>query len=378
MKRIAFYAPLKPPNHPVPSGDRRMARLLLAALAQAGFAPDVACRFRSHPHGEPGNQPRIAAVGARLAERLAARLAGPARRPSAWFTYHLYYKAPDHLGPAVAAALGIPYFLAEASFAPKRAGGPWDAGHRAVAHAVSAASAVFCINPNDRACLLPLVADPARLVDLPPFLDDAPYRAAHDIGPALRAALAIRFDLPPDVPWLLAVGMMRPGDKLASYAALADALRRLAGRPWRLLVAGDGPARPEILRLFAAAGLEDRLYLLGELAQEDLPQVYAACDLMTWPAVREAYGMALLEAQAAGLPVVAGRTDGVPATVADGETGSLVTPGDAGAFAVAVASLLDDTLLRQNMSARAVQRIAARHTVPAAADTLRRIMEPCL
>lgn len=378
MKRIAFYAPLKPPNHPVPSGDRRMARLLLAALAQAGFAPDVACRFRSHPHSEPGDQPRIAAVGARLAERLAARLAHPARRPSAWFTYHLYYKAPDHLGPAVAAALGIPYFLAEASFAPKRAGGPWDAGHRAVAHAVSAASAVFCINPNDRACLLPLVADPARLVDLPPFLDDAPYRAAHDIGPALRAALAIRFDLPPDVPWLLAVGMMRPGDKLASYAALADALRRIAGRPWRLLVAGDGPARPEILRLFAAAGLEDRLYLLGEVAQEDLPQVYAACDLMTWPAVREAYGMALLEAQAAGLPVVAGRTDGVPATVADGETGSLVTPGDAGAFAVAVASLLDDTLLRQNMSARAVQRIAARHTVPAAADTLRRIMEPCL
>jgi len=378
VKRIAFYAPLKPPNHPVPSGDRRMARLLLAALAQAGFAPDVACRFRSHPHSEPGDQPRIAAVGARLAERLAARLAHPARRPSAWFTYHLYYKAPDHLGPAVAAALGIPYFLAEASFAPKRAGGPWDAGHRAVAHAVSAASAVFCINPNDRACLLPLVADPARLVDLPPFLDDAPYRAAHDIGPALRAALAIRFDLPPDVPWLLAVGMMRPGDKLASYAALADALRRIAGRPWRLLVAGDGPARPEILRLFAAAGLEDRLYLLGEVAQEDLPQVYAACDLMTWPAVREAYGMALLEAQAAGLPVVAGRTDGVPATVADGETGSLVTPGDAGAFAVAVASLLDDTLLRQNMSARAVQRIAARHTVPAAADTLRRIMEPCL
>ena len=215
---------------------------------------------------------------------------------------------------------------------------------------------------SDRACLLPLVGDPARLVDLPPFLDDAPYRAAHDMRPALRATLASRLDLPPEVPWLLAVGMMRPGDKLASYAALADSLRHLADRPWRLLVAGDGPARPEILQLFTAA----------------LPQVYAACDLMTWPAVREAYGMALLEAQAAGLPVVAGRTDGVPATVADGETGLLVPPGDAGAFAAAVASLLDDRVRRRAMSARAVARIASRHTVPAAADTLRRIMEPCL
>ena len=66
-----------------------------------------------------------------------------------------------------------------------------------------------------------------------------------------------------------------------------------------------------------------------------------ARDLYLWPAINEAYGMAFLEAQAAGLPVVAGRTGGVPAVVADGVTGLLTPIGDAAAFAGAVARLLD-------------------------------------
>ena len=378
MNGVAFYAPLKPPNHPVPSGDRRMARLLMAALGQAGFAPTVVCRYRSHPGPHPERQARVAAIGRRLADRLIARLVDPRRRPRAWFTYHLYYKAPDHLGPAVARALGIPYFVAEASFAPKRAGGPWDIGDRAVADAVRTARAVFCINPNDRACLRPLVAEGACLVDLPPFLDEAPYRTAHDARADHRAALASQFGIPADVPWLLAVGMMRRGDKLASYTALADALSGLGGRPWRLLVVGDGPARDEVEAGFRDAGLEGRIRMVGEMPQEALAGLYAASDLMTWPAVREAYGMALLEAQAAALPVVAGRTDGVPATVADGETGLLVPPGDAAAFAAAVATLLDDGPRRAAMARQSVARIARQHTVTSAAEILRRTMEPHL
>ncbi len=73
----------------------------------------------------------------------------------------------------------------------------------------------------------------------------------------------------------------------------------------------------------------------------ELPALYAAADLYLWPAINEAYGMAFLEAQAAGLPVVAGRTGGVPAVVADGVTGVLTPIGDATSFADAVARLLD-------------------------------------
>ena len=137
--RIAFYAPLKPPTHPVPSGDRRMARLLMAALSQAGHRVELAHRLRSRDGtGDPARQAEIAAMGRRAAEDLIRRYrARPAaERPEAWFTYHLYYKAPDWLGPSVADALGIPYLVAEASHAAKRATGPWAMGHEAAAAAI--------------------------------------------------------------------------------------------------------------------------------------------------------------------------------------------------------------------------------------------------
>ena len=79
---------------------------------------------------------------------------------------------------------------------------------------------------------------------------------------------------------------------------------------------------------------------------------------MVWPAVNEAYGMALLEAQAAGLPVVAGRTGGVPDVVRDGVGGLLTPVGDAVAFAAAVEALLRDPDRRRAMG-DAARRVAA-------------------
>src|SRR3984893_7877223 len=136
--RVAFYAPLKPPGHPIPSGDRHIARLFLEALRQAGHQPFVASRLRSFDgSGDARHQARLAGQGQRTVERL---LRGWQQRPQTapllWLTYHLYYKAPDWLGPAVSAALGIPYVIAEASYTAKRAGGPWTSGHRAVEQAL--------------------------------------------------------------------------------------------------------------------------------------------------------------------------------------------------------------------------------------------------
>ena len=89
-----------------------------------------------------------------------------------------------------------------------------------------------------------------------------------------------------------------------------------------------------------------RIRFAGVLAPDVLKQLYRAADLYLWPAVKEAFGMALLEAQAAGLPVVAGRSGGVSSIVADGMTGLLVPEGDATAFSDAVASLLEDPARR--------------------------------
>ncbi len=129
---LAFYAPLKSPDHPTPSGDRRMARALMDALARTGQRVEIACRLRSYDRtGDLLRQQRLQALGERCVARLLRRYRQGHEPPQAWLTYHGYHKAPDWLGPAVSAALRIPYLMIEASFAPKQAGRPL--GTRAIA-----------------------------------------------------------------------------------------------------------------------------------------------------------------------------------------------------------------------------------------------------
>ena len=94
------------------------------------------------------------------------------------------------------------------------------------------------------------------------------------------------------------------------------------------------------------------------------------CDLYTWPGVGEAYGMAYLEAQASGLPVVAGNERGIPDVVLDGDTGLLTPPGDDIAFAMAIGRLLDDVDLRNKLSRGAQDFVSRERTVQMAANLL--------
>jgi glycosyltransferase involved in cell wall biosynthesis len=363
--RIAFYAPLKPPDHPVASGDRAMALALIAALEMRGHSVEIASRFRSYDSGNAARQEQIQNLGRRLSSRLLARFQRGGS-PELWFTYHLYHKAPDWIGPAVSTGLAIPYVVAEASFAPKQAGGRWNLGHESVADAIRRADRIFQPNPADMECVSPLLDKRERAVHMPAFLETAKYRAA--ARPESRAAIAGLLNLDPAEPWLLTVGMMRDDQKLLSYRCLADALSRLAILPWRLVIAGAGPSEPIVRALFAPFG--DRIRWTGIVEPERLRQIYRAADIFAWPAIKEAYGMALLEAQAAGLPVVAGDGGGVPSVVADGETGLLVAEGDPTAFAAAVHSLLTDRERREAMGAAASERAAGRHDITQAADLL--------
>ncbi len=372
--RIAFYAPLKPPTHETPSGDRRMARLLMQALSAAAHDVSLASSFRSYDSSPDGSDQSVfkhrgETIAHELIRDYEQRPAS--QRPEAWFTYHVYYRAPDWLGPAISRRLGIPYLIAEPSYAPKRAGGAWHIGHQATAVAIAAADAVFYITALDVACVRPLVGGPERLHHLPPFLDSTLF-ASHDREDS-RRALAAACGLAGDRPWLLAVGMMRRGDKLASYAGLATALRTLADCPWQLVIVGDGEARGDVDALFADFP-PDRVRPIGARAADELPQVYAACDIYVWPAVNEAYGMALLEAQAAGMPVVAGNIRGVPDVVREGETGILTPAGDVPAFAAGVRRLLKDRTLRQTMGRRAQAFVTSERTLTQAAERLDRAL----
>ncbi len=366
--RIAFYAPMKPPTHPAPSGDRRMGRLVMAALRRAGHSVTLASRLRSWDDGtRPRRQARIRAAGEATARRLIARwgTAGAGHRPDAWFTYHLYHKAPDWIGPTVSEALGLPYLVAEASHAPKQAHGPWAEGLRSTERALQRAAAVLAMTNEDMQGLRPWVPVD-RLCVFTPFVDTAPYAAA-----AMDRERHRRHWWEGDEgPWLLAVGMMRSGDKLQSYRVLAAALDHVADLPWKLAIAGDGPERAIVANLFPA----DRRRLLGMVATERMPSLYAAADLLVWPAVNEAYGMTFLEAQAASLPIVAGADRAVPEIVADGVSGLLTSPGDVVGFARQVRLALTEPLRRQMLAEGGARRAADALDIKAAAARLNDIL----
>ena len=375
--RIAFYAPLKPPTHGTPSGDRRVAGLLMDALARAGQRVELVSTFRSFDgDGDAERQGALRSQGEALGRTLAAQWRdGPrGERPGLWFTYHLYYKAPDWLGPVVSEALGIPYVIAEASYAPKRAGGPWAIGHEASVAAIRRAALVLCPSRDDIACLKALIPG-ERMLHLPPFLELEPYRAAAAARDAHRARLAKAHGLDPAVPWIAVVAMMRTGDKLASYRALAATLARLVDLPWRVVVVGDGPMRAEAHAALESA-VPGRTVFLGELKNKDLAPVYAACDLTAWPAVNEAYGMALLEAQAAGLPVVSCAIRGVPEVVLDGRTGLLAPALDEAALAERIRALLLDGERRRALGRAAAAYVAAERSLEAAAERLGQALAP--
>lgn len=375
--RIAFYAPLKAPDDPVPSGDRTMARLLWLALQRAGHTVELASRMRSFEGaGGPNRQQRLARLGARLANALIRRyrLRPPSLRPQLWFTYHLYHKAPDWLGPPVSDALGIPYVVAEASYAPKQETGPWAQGCTATRTALAAADLVLGLNTADRACVLPLLRSPARWAPLAPFVDPARARAGVAEAAAQRQSLAHSLGFDAGTVLLLTVAMMRPGAKLASYRLLAQALGHLTARRWQLLIAGDGPAREEVLAAFADLG--PRVHWLGAYEPDALARLYPVADIYVWPAIGEAYGMVLLEAQAAGVPVVAGLTGGVGDIVCAGETGLLVPVADAAAFAQAVARLIDNGDERRLLGQQAARAVGERHSLDAAARALDKFLTP--
>lgn len=374
--RIAFHAPLKSPDAPTPSGDRRMARLLMEALRVGGHDVFLASRLRSRDgKGNPGRQSHLARLGARFADRFVECCqSGRIQTPDLWFSYHLYYKAPDLIGPAVARRLGIPYVVAEASNAPKRAEGPWADSHRRILDALGQAALVIGFNSRDKPCVEPCLGSGGQYLEIKPFLDGLPYPVDPSAGPDLRAELGIAAE----VPLLLAVGMMRPGVKIESYRVLAEALSRIhEDRRWALVIAGDGAGRPEVEACFAPH--RARVHLLGAVDAARLRFLYQAADILAWPSINEAYGMALLEAQASGLPVVAGDVGGVPDIVSDGVTGLLSAEGDSAAFAVNLDRLLLDMDLARRFGAAGWEQANRSHSLESIAGQLNVALQalPC-
>jgi glycosyltransferase involved in cell wall biosynthesis len=336
-----FLAPMKPPDHPVPSGDRTIARNWMRILARLGWEVRLASSFRSVSR-EDGDA-AFATLFAKAQTETQRILADDAlvQGVSLVFCYHNYYRAPDCIGPELAARLGVPYVIAEPSVAGKRLDGPTRAGELQARKALAAARLVASATTIDRPALEMLVSPCQTLVTLPAGLDPEAW-------PEADQPLALR---PVSAPLqLLTVAMMRAGAKQISYKLLADALRPLATEDWELDIHGDGPMRAAVRAMFAPFGSKVRFH--GESTPATLACAYRRADLFVWPGWRESYGMVYLEAQLHGLPCLAGQFGGVADALAPDSV--LIDPCTPETYGAALAEL------RRNRADLASRRQAVR------------------
>jgi glycosyltransferase involved in cell wall biosynthesis len=128
----------------------------------------------------------------------------------------------------------------------------------------------------------------------------------------------------------------------------------------RLVMAGTGNQRTEIEARIASLGLDERIRLLGGVPPDRVAALLDQCFLLCVPSISEGFGLIALEAAWRGRPVVASGVGGLLGTVADGETGLLVPPGDPSALADALASLISDPMRARDMGCKARQRAERR------------------
>jgi glycosyltransferase involved in cell wall biosynthesis len=129
----------------------------------------------------------------------------------------------------------------------------------------------------------------------------------------------------------------------------------------RFLVVGDGPLRGALEETAAPLVADRRLQVTG--FRDDVPELLATMDVVVFPSLWEAQGLALIEAMAAERAVVASRLPAHREAVEDGESGILVTPGDADAMGDAVASLLADPALRRRLGTQARLGVERRYRI---------------
>jgi phosphatidylinositol alpha-1,6-mannosyltransferase len=230
------------------------------------------------------------------------------------------------------------------------------------ARALLASAAVFVVNSDwtRQLCLtvlreLGIDGGDARVRTVPLGADPRFFRPGVD-----ATAIRERYGLDGGR-WILSVARLVPHKGIDTAL---QALAKLDGpeADVRYAIAGSGEGRPDLERLVRELGLDGRVRFLTGVPDADLPALYNAADVYVGASRRtahsvESFGLALAEAASAGLPVVAGRTGGVPEAIRHGETGVLVNAEDAGEVAQAIRDLLRDPARAHAMGAAARREI---------------------
>jgi glycosyltransferase involved in cell wall biosynthesis len=146
---------------------------------------------------------------------------------------------------------------------------------------------------------------------------------------------------------------------LGLQKALGIALEAVAAVPdVTLVIAGDGPDRAALERQARELGLETRVRFLGSVSREQVLRLFRAADASVLSSAWENFPHTVVEALAAGCPVIATAVGGVPEVIREGENGLLVPANDVPALAAAIRRLFDDEELRRRLAQAAPESVA--------------------
>jgi len=306
------------------------------------YAPQAWQRLAHEPGGVPvalRGAPWLRALVPLLVAALALRILREAR------THHLIHANWAFNGclAGIAGVLtGRPVLTSLRGEDVSRAGKSWFAG-QTLRLAVALSSTIVAVSTDMAKWLREAFPAAARKIVVVENGVDMSFLAACDER---------RSRLPHLVPVIVCAGSLIPRK---GHGVLLRALARCTDHSWTLQLAGEGSERAELVRLAGELGLMDRIEFLGELPPDAMPAFLVNADLFVLPSFSEGRSNALLEAMAAGLPVVASAIDGVTELVEDGRTGRMFPPGDEHALAAALQALLKDasTLSRLGTAAHA-------------------------
>ncbi|MCX5747752.1 MAG: glycosyltransferase [Proteobacteria bacterium] len=197
----------------------------------------------------------------------------------------------------------------------------------------------------------------ANGIDVRAFIPDA----------AARGRLRAELKIPPTACLVGTAGRLVPEK---NYGLLLEAARGVLGPDVRLVIVGDGPERAA-LQAAVDPAIVDRVHWLG--IRHDIPALLSAFDLFALSSTTEGLPIAVIEAMAAGLPILCTAVGGLPGVIRHGETGLLVPPSDVDAYRAALRELAGDPDRRQALGDAARADVAVRFSLDRVMDDYLRL-----
>lgn len=206
------------------------------------------------------------------------------------------------------------------------------------------AARVISVTRHEAALLVSLGLEPDRIAIIPNGIDPSEFAAVPERRPVQDTVTGIF------------VGRIDPTQKGLDTLVRAVSLVPSSVRFHLRLVGEDWGGAKALRQLSSHLGIGDRIEFVGPVSRAELLREFARADLLVLPSRFEPFGIVLLEAMAAGLPIVASRVGGIPEVAPDGEVGLLVEPGDPADLAAALLRLAEGPALRSRLGAAGRQR----------------------